>query len=41
MQTNKEKFVMNDDYQELNVSGKVIKIIQSYVSIVNDNVEQK
>ena len=35
MQTNKEKFVMNDDYQELNVSGKVIKIIQSYASIVN------
>ena len=35
MQINKEKFVMNDDYQELNVSGKVIKIIQSYASIVN------
>lgn len=41
MHKNKEKFNMSADYQELNVSGKVIKIIQSYTSIVNETTWHK
>lgn len=41
MHKNKENFNMSLDYQELNVSGKVIKVIQSYTSVVNETTWHK
>lgn len=38
MKRNNEKTVLADDYQDTNVSAKVVKIIQSYTSIVNKTV---
>lgn len=38
MKRNNEKTVLADDYQDINVSAKVVKIIQSYTSIVNKTV---
>ncbi len=35
MHNNKEPFVLANDYKDLNVSVKVVKIIQSYAHIVN------
>ena len=38
MRNNNEKTVMAEDYEDTNVSVKVIKIIQSYTDIVNKTV---
>lgn len=38
MRDNKEKAEMPDDYHDTNVSVKVVKLIQSYVKIVNETM---
>ena len=35
MKVNKEKTAMPDDYKDDNVSGKVVKLIQSYAKIID------
>lgn len=41
MKENNEKVVMAEDYEDMNVSVKVVKIIQSYTDIVNRTVWRK
>lgn len=41
MEKNNEPFVLANDYQDLNVSIKVVKIIQSYTDIVNRTTWRK
>ncbi|MCL2521927.1 MAG: UDP-N-acetylglucosamine 2-epimerase (non-hydrolyzing) [Erysipelotrichales bacterium] len=41
MKKNKELVVLADDYHDLNVSAKVVKIIQSYTSIINKTIWMK
>lgn len=41
MWNNREETVLAEDYKDTNVSAKVVKIIQSYVHIVNHNVWRK
>lgn len=41
MKANHEPVVMAGDYQDTNVSAKVVKIIQSYTGIVNETVWRK
>jgi UDP-N-acetylglucosamine 2-epimerase len=38
---NKEKIAVSDDYRDVNVSTKVVKIIQSYTDIINRTVWRK
>ena len=41
MHKNNEKVVLVPDYQDLNVSTKIVKIIQSYAKIINETVWRK
>jgi len=41
MKKNNEKTYLADDYQDDNVSVKVVKLIQSYTKIIDDVVWRK
>jgi len=41
MLQDRERVVMAEDYEDCNVSAKVVKIIQSYTDIVNRTVWRK
>ena len=41
MKKNNEKTYLADDYQDDNVSVKVVKLIQSYAKIIDDVIWRK